>query len=173
MCRFCRERCESLFGVISDGTTAAPDAVVGWRGFGVAEGAGVVGISAGSGSREHAVGGLELRRNLKSGDVQRRSATGGCSVRCRAARSRRSKRETISSQGSRGMAATAENTFHAVFLRRTSATTPMRSFVMELDSASALREGGPAPLARTLERYRHHTSGGDSVAQVPITAMLD
>ena len=45
VCRFCRERCESLFGIISDGVTAAPDAVVGWGVFGVAE-AGVVGISA-------------------------------------------------------------------------------------------------------------------------------
>ena len=43
----------------------------------------------------------------------------------------------------------------------------IRSFVMELDSASALRKGGPAPLARTLERYRHHAPGGHSCAQRP------
>ena len=42
-----------------------------------------------------------------------------------------------------------------------------RSFVMELDSASALRGGGPAPLAGTLERYRHHAPDGQSYAQRP------
>ena len=80
--------------------------------------AGVVGISVRWGAWKSAADRLELRRILESGGAQRRSAMSGCLVRCGAARSRRSKRETIPSEGSSGMAATAENTFYTGILPR-------------------------------------------------------